>query len=138
MVRFIFFLPRESHRYFIEEVSKSCHVKVLLASRLVKFHDMLLQSKRPSIQLLAKINQSDCRTTFGNNLQQIAKNCAVESSDLSSDIVRENMKFHIVPTDDEWKVPTVRDLIQLRNGCSTLSESDRNELTNMLCILTIT
>ena len=136
MVRSIFSLPRESHRFYIEEVSESCHVKVLLASRLVKFQDMLLQSERPAIQLLAKINQYDCRTRFGSNLVQIAKQCAVDPTDLSSYIVRENMKFQKAPPDDEWKIPIVMELIQVRNGISTLSEFNKNDLTNMLNMLT--
>ena len=71
-VRSIFSLPRETHRFFIEEISESTHPKVLMASRLVGFHEMMKNSERPVINLMAKITENDCRTFHGLNLNKIA------------------------------------------------------------------
>ena len=69
---------------FIESVSESSHVKVLMASRLVKFQSLMIQSKRPEITLLVKINAKDNRTRQGYNLTKIANECDTNIEDISS------------------------------------------------------
>ena len=71
LVRTTFGVPRESHRYFIEEMTKAPHIMSLLCSRLIKFQEMLLKSERRSINFLAIMNSSDSRTAHGNNLKKI-------------------------------------------------------------------
>ena len=136
MVRTTFSLPRESHRYFIEPVSESSHVKVLLASRLIKFHKMMIQSKRSAIALLATMNEKDSRTRHGNNLVNIAKDSDTDLSDLSSQLIKEKMKFVHVPEQDEWKIPILNELLKVQNDCLTLSEFDRNDRNDMIKMLT--
>ena len=136
MVRNTFYLPRESHRYFLEELTEAPHVKILMASRLVKFHEMLLKSERPAINLIAKITENDCRTIHGSNMKHIANNCETTIENLSSYIVKESMKFCRVASEDEWKISVVKELIQTKNGMLNLSEFDNNDLTDMIKILT--
>ena len=136
MVRTTFMVPRETHRYFIEELTRSPHLKVLLSSRLVRFQELLLKSERISINLLAKMNSVDCRTVHGNNLNQIAKECKVNNIHLTSNIVKKNMNYKKVPTTEEWKIALVNELIQLRNGDLNLSNFDISELNEMLILLT--
>ena len=66
LVRTTFSVPRETHRYFIEELTKTPHIKVLHCSRLIKFQQMLLKSERRAINFIAKMNSCDTRTTHGN------------------------------------------------------------------------
>ena len=136
MVRTTFFVPRETHRYFIEEITRSPHLKVLLSSRLVRFQEMLVKSERHSINLLAKMNASDCRTVHGSNLTHIARECNVNNINLTSNIVKQNMKYFKVPITEEWKIPVVQELIKLRNGEINLSNFDENELNEMVILLT--
>ena len=47
------------------------------------------------------------------------------------------MKYYRVPATEEWKIPVVNELIQLRNGELDLSNDfDANELNEMLIFLT--
>ena len=136
MVRTTFSLPRDSHRYFIEPVSESSHVKVLLASRLVKFHKMMLQSKRSSIALLATMNEKDSRTRHGNNLLNIAKDSDTGLENLTSQLIKEKIKFVHVPEQDEWKIPIVNEVLKVQSDCLTLSEFDKNDMKDMIKMLT--
>ena len=136
MVRTTFGLPREAHRFFIEPISESLHVKVLMASRLVKFQNLMIESKIPVITLLATVNEKDCRTRHGYNLQKIANESNTNIEDLSSQIVKEKMKFFQVPEQDEWKIPVVYELLNVQNDSLSLNEFDRNDMNEMLKMLT--
>ena len=136
MVRTTFSLSRESHRYFIEPVSESSHVKVLLASRLVKFHKMMLQSKISSIALLATMNEKDSRTRHGNNLLNIAKDSDTGLENLTSQLIKEKIKFVHVPEQDEWKIPIVNEVLKVQSDCLTLSEFDKNDMKDIIKMLT--
>ena len=52
-VRIAFGLPRETHRFFIEEISKIPHPRVLLARRFVKFHENVQKSPKVNVRLLS-------------------------------------------------------------------------------------
>ena len=47
-------VPRETHRYLIEEISGCLHRKVILASRLLKFVEQLKGSMKMGVRVLAK------------------------------------------------------------------------------------
>ena len=112
---------RETHRYFIEEITTSPHLKVLLSSRLVSFQEMLKSSERLSINLLAKMTSEDCRTIHRSNLKNIARDCNISRMYLTSSTVKQVMKYKKVPTTEEWKILLVNELIQLKNGDLNLS-----------------
>ena len=117
-------------------MSESSHVKVLLASGLVEFHKMMLQSKRSSIALLATMNEKDSRTRHGNNLLNIAKDSDTGLENLTSQLIKEKIKFVHVPEEDEWKIPILNELLKVQNDYLTLSEFDRNDRNDMIKLLT--
>ena len=61
-------VPRTTHRYLIEAISDCLHLKVMLASRLVKFHNALKGSDKMGIRLLAGISEN-------SSWQESQKNC---------------------------------------------------------------
>lgn len=132
LVRTTFSVPRETHRYFIEELTKTLHIKVLFCSRLIKFQQMLLNSERRAINFLAKMNSCDTRTTHGNNLKKIEMNC--DETNLTSQLVKEKMKYFQIPSTEEWKMEIVYELIQMRNDMD-LSNYDKTNLDQMLNLL---
>ena len=117
-------------------MSELSHVKVLLASRQVKFHKMMLQSKRSSIALLATINEKNSRTRHGNNLLNIAKDSDTGLENLTSQPIKENMKFVHFPEQDEWKIPIVNEVLKVQSDCLTLSEFDKNDMKDIIKMLT--
>ena len=49
-------VPRTTHRYLIEAISECLHLKVMLASRLVKFLKALKGSDKIGIRMLARLH----------------------------------------------------------------------------------
>ena len=46
------------------------------------------------------MNSGDCITVHGNNLTHIARECNENNTHLTSNIVKENMKYYRVPATD--------------------------------------
>ena len=46
------------------------------------------------------------------------------------------MKFFHVPEQDQWKIPVVDELLNVQNDSLSLTEFDRNDLNEILRILT--
>ena len=136
MVRKTYSVLRETHRYFIEELTNARHIKVLFRSRLIKFQEMLEKSERNCINMLAKISSMDSRTIHGNNLKQIEREC--KETNLTFKIVKESMKYCQVPLCEEWKIPLVKDFIQTKEENKDLTKQDNIDLNNMIFLLTTT
>ena len=63
-IRQIFNLNRRTHRYLIEGISGSLHLKTLLASRFVTFYKSLVSSIKTPVRFLARICEKDQRTVL--------------------------------------------------------------------------
>ena len=115
MVRNIFNVPRNTHRYLIETISESRHPKAMLCSRFVKFMESLLTSKKRSVRFLANLVKDDRRTLTGKTLSRIAQDCNMERDRLSYQGTRE-MKYWNPPEEESWRCPLLFDLLKLRDG----------------------
>ena len=129
-------LPRETHRYFIEEVTQAAHPKVLMASRIAGFHNMLIKSERPVINVLAAITERDCRTVLGSNLKKISRECNIPIENLSSQMIKQTMKYRKTPESDEWKIPIMMELLQTRYDAVDISILEQNKMEEMIRIIT--
>ena len=58
-VRMAYGVPPMTHRYMIEHLSKTLHVKTMLASRFSKFVDSLLNSCKLEVAFLANLSVQD-------------------------------------------------------------------------------
>ena len=135
-MRSIFSVPKETHRFFIEELSGSTHPKVLMASRLVGFHKMMKTSERPIINLMATITENDCRTVHGLNLKRISKECNTAMIDLAPIVVKQNMKYKCVPKTEEWKIPVLNELLEIKIfSDKSLPAKEQDELNEMIKII---
>ena len=126
----------QTHRFFIEELFEMIHPKVIMSSRLVGFHKMMLNSERSVINLMATITEKDCRTVHGLNLNRIAKDCLISVDSLSSTVVKQNMKYMRVPEPEEWKIPILKELLEMKNSKEkSLPELEQKELDELIFMI---
>ena len=90
------------------------HLKVMLSSRFLRYHQTLLKSSKSSIRYIHQMSSQNMMTTFGKNLSNIEKCVEVEISSLSCNILQNSMKYSRVPQDQEWRVALLKDLLELR------------------------
>ena len=126
-------VPRNSHRYIIEELIDFPHPKTMLCSRFIKFYNTLINSKKDSVRILAKLCSIDESTVLRSNLRNIARDCHVTSvNELTHAVVKSNMKYHDVPENEEWRVPLLHNLLSVRSKDWILDDFDDQELETII------
>ena len=109
-VRLAFQVPRNTHRYLIEEISGCLHPKVMLASRYVKFVEQLKSSNKMGIRVLANLAEQDQRTVMGRTLSVMARECMCEVGDLTPSNVNKTLKYFTVPEEETWRLGPIHEL----------------------------
>ena len=134
-VRILFDVPRETHRYFIEPISRHYHIKTLLCSRFISFCDSLFCSSKLSIRLLSNLCKHDYRTVLCTNLKNISRDCNCNINILSKDFVKTNLRFHEVPQEYAWKVPILLELLQTRTDDIIIDGFAREDISDYIDFL---
>ena len=102
-LRIMYELPVDTHRYFVEAMSDTKHVRILLYERFVGFLDQIEKSpKHLPKQLLETIRQ-DVRSITGRNIKHLEQK--------SGGQLYKHQKFGLyaeVLKENDWKVKTVK------------------------------
>ena len=72
-------IDRRTHRNLIEPLSDIPHLKTLFASRFLRFHNSLRSSSKFPVRFLARLHENDLRTVHGRNIDEILRQCNIES-----------------------------------------------------------
>ena len=131
-------MDRTTRTFLIEPISECYHPQTLLCSRLIKFHETNLTCRKPTINMLAKLYESDLRTIYGNNLRKIANMSNSNIGDLSTLDVKQNIKYKHLPEDEIWRIPILKEMIFARDNniaIEGLSRRDINDMITYLCTI---
>ena len=69
--RIMYDLPRNSHRYFVEPISESPHLKSVLIKKFLKFTEQIKNSKKDAIKNVFLKIRKNCQSVTGSNLRRI-------------------------------------------------------------------
>ena len=136
IIRKIFDLPRETHKFFIEPISESTHMKTILINRFLTFCEKLKSSDKT--KNLFNLVKNDARSVTGNNLRKIMllvdKDCIVDLVPNDAD----KLVYCEVNHGDEWKVNLVKELTELKfddnMSVENMSKAELEEILNYSCI----
>ena len=131
-IRFVFRLPFMTHRYLIEPLSESCHLKTMLINRFVKFYTSLQNNTKPSIRNLFSIQANDVRSDFGSNISHILSKC--HNNDILN-FDKLDFSYHPIANDDVWRVNVIKELMTVKYNFLNL-EYDSNDINSMILMLT--
>ena len=131
-IRSVFKLPFATHRYLIEPLSGSFHLKTMLISRFHKFYTSLLNNVKPSIQNLLSYQINDVRSDFGSNVHYMLLNCA--ANDISN-FNKNDFPYRSINNDDIWRVSVIKELMSVKYSSLNLDYSIA-DLNNMILMLT--
>ena len=135
-VRMAFDIPRETHRFFIEEISECSHPQVMLSKRFLKFHETLQKSKKLSVKFRSELCAGNMVTDYGMNLWNIEKKC--EGAMASEGNLQKSFKYFPVPEEDDWKIRIVKELLEVKWNIGEIENIDVNnkeidDLLKTLC-----
>ena len=109
VIRNVFNLPRRTHRYLIEPISGSPHVLTLLTNRFLKFYNSLYCSPKKIISNLRKLQEIDCRSNFGNNINRI---CFLNNTFNVFKCGKNVVRYFPIEDNEIWRVNMLNELIR--------------------------
>ena len=131
-VRHMFGLSVKTHRCFIEPLSQSQHIKVVLLTRFFSFIEKIRNGGKKKLAHIYNTIKHDCQTTTGNNMRELmllTNNNKIESI-WKTDILK--IKYHPIASEDEWKIGCLFDLMNTRQGNAMIEGLEPEEIKEML------
>ena len=90
---------------------------------------------KSSICLLYNLFKNDQRTVLCKNLNTIADDCNVLVDNLSKNFVEQNLTFSKLPDDQNWKIPLIYELLDLRSNNFSVDDFDYHESNDIICFV---
>ena len=130
-MKVIYDLPWSTHRWVIEEITGKS-LQVMLLKRFLKFTSSILKTTKPFIKFLLRAVSADVRSNTGSNLRTILLKTGVQAvPGITMPWQIKTKRLHEVPGGEEWKVPLLNSLLQIRAGAFKL-EFDEEEDTEVV------
>ena len=130
-VRMIYKVPSQTHRNLIESLSNCPHAKIMLASRFIQFNKSLIENSKSCIRILSSLCLDDLKTIHGRNLHYLQSELNRELEDLSSSFVKQNMSYKPLPEEEQWRVPLLLSLLDIRNQCMEVENFGKSDIEDM-------
>ena len=121
-------VDRKTHRFLIEPLSGTKHVKRSIFKAFMSFVKKLQFSPKQVVRDVFLLIKEDCRSTTGSNIRNIYLDCAVDQVRPFAKVDIEKKDFFPAPADSAWRVPLIRDLINMRDGDSNASGWTKEEM----------
>ena len=117
LVRIVFNVPRNTHRYFIEELSNCKHIMSIIFQRYLGFMSSLLNSKKHCLSALARLVLNDEGSLSSQNIETISKKANLKNIlTLSPKVVADAVVYSEVPAEEEWRIDLLRELIAIQRN----------------------
>ena len=135
-MRLMLDIPRESHKYLIEPLSKTAHIRIVLVKRFLTFIEQIRKSNKSASKFLLETILHDTGSTTGSNLRNILlQTVKTDVSELCPQDAYQ-LKYHQIPQEEQWRLPFIEDIIEAKNGqmlISNIPDSDLDEMLSVLC-----
>ena len=129
----IFNLPRGSHCWLVEELSGGNHAQIVIYKRFVKFLQSIMSSKRQSLKFLLNSVCDDVRSLTGGNLRKIKTVTGISvMPGTTSPGQFGNCRVYEAPEGDEWKLPLLHSLLEVRSDNWEILFCEEEERNNDL------
>ena len=121
-------LPRTTHRFFLEPLSNTKHLKKSLKKRFIKFVEKLRKSKKEVLRCVLREIEHDCRSTTGRNIRKLL----LESKKHQlSEINVNNHAYVQVPEGSDWKIGMVAEMLNVKAGYLQVTNFTFKELDDI-------
>ena len=107
--RIMFTLPSDTHKYLLEPISKTRHIKISLMKRYIRFSEMLATSKRKAVRNLYNNVRKDCQSNTGYNLRKIM----LHNADLVDDFTK--IPYYKLPDRESWRIQITQEISETKN-----------------------
>ena len=134
-VKNMFQISVKTHKYLIEPISNSPHLKSILIKRFLSFIEKIESGRKNTVKHILRVNSLDCRSTTGNNLRNILLLTNKSRIEQLTPRDANQIRYHPINTDDEWKINCILEIIETLNSKMDIQCFEECELKDMLDFL---
>ena len=136
--RIMFNLPRTTHRYFVEPISKMTHIKFIIMKNFLNFLKQIENGSKTIAKVLLNTVKNDVGSTTGSNIRKIVQLMNKESlNQIDISDIKENT-FAEIPVGCEWRISVLEELLSVRNGKSEMENFTKKDIDNMIDLICTT
>jgi hypothetical protein len=130
--RVMYNLPRETHRYFVEPISRKPHARNMILKRFLRFTELILKSNKSSLIRVFKMIRRDVQSVTGNNLRKIM--IMTGKSDIEDLCAKDisKVEYAPVPLEDKWRIDLLNELIDVKYGNSMVENLNNDEIDDLI------
>ena len=136
-VRKMLNIPRESHKYFIEPLSETKHIKGVLIKRFLSFIEHLKRSPKKLASNLLKTLKNDVSSTTGSNLRNIMLIVGKTDIEDLNPLDAEKIEYCAVDDQNQWKINVAKELMEVRSGSLQLDNFSFKEVEQMMSLICV-
>ena len=129
-VRIMMGIPRNTHRYLIQPLTESRHLKQSLVLRFLNFCEKLSKCKKEVVRTVFGKLKFNVRSTTGSNLKEISLLVNKRVEDLSPKEASD-IQYHQVRNEDKFRVGFVWEILNVKHGQLEVSGFTETELEMM-------
>ena len=97
-------IPRNTHRFCIEPLTVTQHIKFSVLKRFVNFVNTIESSTKHVLRNMLEIVMHDCRSTTHSDLQKLMLLLKKRNVYEISKVHLKNQNYNCIPSGHEWKV----------------------------------
>ena len=125
-----------THRYFLEPLAGTRHLKITLMKRFLNFVQQIESSSKVLPKLLLQTIRNDARSTTGSNLRNIL--LLTRKYDISKLVPLDALEIQYEPIMEEnkWKIDMTKELIDVKwgeAGIDNFSTTEIDEILEHIC-----
>ena len=94
----------------------------MIFGAFLAFTKKLATSPKHVVRNVFAVMQNDCRSNTGSNIRNIMLNCTEDKHRPFSNVGIEKIELYPCPADATWKIPLIKELIEMRDGGRTSAE----------------
>ena len=137
-VKLVFGLPFQTHKRYVESLTKVPHLQSTLHGRYIGFIDNLKKSKKPEIKFLMDLCQHDQTSNIGQNIRFLMNTYKIDSLEqllLEKHEIKKN-RVHSIEVEEEWKPNVIHELCLAKLGLLEieLEQEVIDEMLENICI----
>ena len=131
-VKIMMDLPYGTHRYLIEPLTSTMHVKRLLINRFLGFMEKISKSDKKAIKMLMDTSKRDVRSVTGRNYRELMILLGKTSVEDIQKRDGDSVEYFQMSEADSWRVGIIEELINLKNQVLDIDNFSDEELDHML------
>ena len=131
-VRIMCNLPRETHRFYIEPLTDSKHIKNILIKRFLSFIEQVKRSTKVIPKQIMKIVKHDSLSVTGSNLRNIMILLEKDTIEEISITDVDNIVYSAALEENMWKIDCVKELLDVIHGDTALENFSIKEVQAMI------